>query len=179
MLDRLFISESTPRDLSTFGATLSEGLGVYKLYSYGLLSVGLLLLIYCIVKIRFPFPYILAIVILVIGLLFRNYINKTVKERDVCFHQGQPVQAQVIGHSRTMFMLKPNKKTPFSSPRKHYTIQVQFVDGNGNSKKKFLHHKEDLIWKTHPVGSEVLGLVYEDKSLFGEEMGATFHYFSN
>ncbi len=177
MLDRLFISETLPRDLSTFGATLSEGLGVYKLYSYGLLSVGALLLVFCIVKIRFPFPYILAIAILIIGLLFRYHINKTVKVRDICYHQGKAIKAEVISHHRTMSIFNTNKKTAFPSPRKDYTIKVEFEDGNGKTRTKDLHYKEDLIWKTHPVGAELIGLVYEDKSLFAEEMGATFHFF--
>lgn len=178
-MDRLFICENTPRDLSTFGATLSEGLGIYKLYSYGLLFFGSILLILCIIKIRFVFPYILAIVILIIGLLFRGYINKIVQERDVCFHQGKAIKAKVISHHKTMFIFKPNKKTTFSPPRKHYSIEVEFIDGKGNRRRKNLHHKKDIIWKTHPVGTKLIGLVYEDKSFFGEDMGATFHFFSN
>lgn len=146
--------------------------------AYGLIALGVFLLVFSILKIRIAFPYILAVLILAIGLIVQYNINKTVQVRDICFHKGNAIQAEVIDHTRTMFILKPNRKTFFSSPRRHYSIRVEYEDGNGKIRRKTLHHKSETIWKKNPVGSKIIGLVYKDDSFFGEEMGGTFYFFN-
>ena len=95
-------------------------------------------------------------------------VSNTSKERQACFQHGQVVYAKVINHDREF---------SFYKSKKDYSITVDFINENNKRTRKVLRNKLDLIWKEHPVGSEVIGLVHKDKSFFAEEMGFTFKFY--
>ena len=167
MLDRLFIPVDAPRDISSFNATFHEGLYTYKLFGSLFLIAGIFFLIVAIFKIRIIYPYTLIVIVISLGYYMRRNALSIAEARKACYVSGSTVIAEVIRHQK--------KFNPFKSSQ-DYAIVLSFINGNQEKVQKTIAYKSDLIWETNPVGGEVLGLVFEDHSFFGEEIGTTFKF---
>lgn len=165
MFRNVGISDSIPRELSTFNASMTEGLLSMRFFGYFFLLAGLILFLITAFKFKLVGPSIFILLIAAAGFYFVQKSSKTVKERKDIFTNGEVVRAEVIEHGRSFSIFKS---------KQDYTILIKVKATN--EKIEIKHAKEDL-WRSSPIGDEILGLTHNNKYFFGEQIGVQFSLF--
>lgn len=165
MFRNVGISDSIPRDLSSFNASMTEGLLAMRFFGYFFLISAVILFLIAAFKFKMIAPSLLLLTLAGVGFYFIQRTSKTVQLRKDLFLYGRVVQATVIGHGRAFNIFKS---------KQDYTITVE-VD-NTKQRKTIKHAKEDL-WRSSPIGDKILGLSDQDQFFFGEQIGVQFTLF--
>lgn len=166
MFRSVFISESLPRDITSFNSSFMEGLGMSRFFGLFFLIGGIALFLLAAFKFKMYFPAIILLAVAVFGYSKFNYANKKAAEREKIFLNGQIVYATVKDHSRQFNMFKSSKD---------YTITV--LPKNSQQNITLVNSREGL-WQSAPIGGEILGIEHEGKYFFGQEMSVQFKLFN-
>ena len=168
MFRDVFISESLPRDLGTFNSTFIEGWQMYRFFGLLFMAGGIFLFLICLFKLKMYAPAIIMLVVAFGGFsMFRKANNRAAERKDI-FLNGKVVYAKVIDHGKKLNYLKSSKD---------YTITVS-VPENGSNDQVVIVNKREALWKEAPVQSTIMGLEYDGKYFFGEEMACHFKLFN-
>lgn len=165
MFRKVLVVGDVPRSVADFNAAFSEGLGVEKWLSYIFLIAAVLLLAFVIIKIS-SWPT----VVILIGIGVAAYLNtkkiaRIENERKHIYINGKHVTGTVVDTFR---------KRVFYKSEKNYYLKVELNDGS--DKTIIIEDNTEELWKAAPIGSEILGLEFEGKYLFGEMMNCKFSF---
>ncbi len=161
----VFIEQQIPRDIKTLNVNLYEGLQGYNFFGYFFMIGAIFFLIIAILKIRVGFAFVGIFALFAIGYFMYNKAKSSYNRRFDCFKNGEAIVANVVNHSRSF--------NPFSSSQ-NYTIILKY---QGETFE--VAHKSEKLWAEFPINSEVIGLKYNDKYVFGPEMTVNFKFFKN
>lgn len=165
MFRTIGISESIPRELSSFNASMTEGLLSMRFFGYFFLIAGLILFLIAAFKFKLIGPSIFILLIAGVGFYFVQKSSKTVHDRKEIFNNGTVVYATVIDHGRSFNIFKS---------KQDYAIIAEL---EGTKEKLTIKHANEDLQRSSPVGDKIIGLNYEDKYFFGEEIGVQFTLF--
>jgi len=162
MFRKVLISSTTPRSLDHTNFAFIEGLGIQRWLFYFFLIGAILLLFISLIQFQ---NYLLAALFLAISILSFWQVKKVsnqVNERKEIYQNGEIVRAKVLDHSKTFVFYKSSK---------NYVISAQ-IEGSSDIIK--IENSSKVLWNSAPINSQILGLKYEDKYLFGEELNCQF-----
>ncbi len=165
MFKEIGILNEPPRDSKKLKASFSEGLRAKTFFGYFFLLGMIFFILLCVFKFQL---YGLAVGFLVIAgfafLMIYTAKKKKEKRQDV-YVNGSIVRAKVIdqGRSFNYFRSKPN-----------YTVSVKFITETGKKKKYKIVHPHEHLWASAKLKQEIVGLEFENKFLFGQELGRQF-----
>jgi hypothetical protein len=151
------IEQNFPRDIKTLNANLYEGLQLSNAMGYLLVIVGIICFVAAIFKTKMVIPYVLAVVVIAIGLWLLQSVRSTYQTRRNCFDNGTLVSANVVHHSQSFG-------------------KFQITLDLGGESIVVSHSSQDLL-SSCPIGATVLGLKDNNKHFFGPEIGCLFTEF--
>lgn len=164
MFKIITIKASVPRELNSSKLSFTNGLRLKLFFGYFFLIGAAMLFLLSVIMFKMVVPAIMFAILGGLGYYMVNNVKKTISLRKEIYNKGSVVSATVISQGRKFNPLKSNKD---------YIITVK-LNINEQTNPYTIKYSSENLWKSSPIGSEIIGFYYNGNYFFGEEIACQF-----